>query len=51
VGEVPIVPPLAAVANAMRAATGLRLTRLPLSPPAVLEELERAAREPAGVAG
>ncbi|MGD8281184.1 MAG: xanthine dehydrogenase family protein molybdopterin-binding subunit, partial [Gemmatimonadota bacterium] len=30
VGEVPIVPPLAAVANAMRNATGVRFTDLPL---------------------
>jgi CO/xanthine dehydrogenase Mo-binding subunit len=36
VGEVPIVPPLAAVANAMRDATGVRFTELPLSPPRVL---------------
>jgi CO/xanthine dehydrogenase Mo-binding subunit len=43
VGEVPIVPPLAAVANAMRAATGIRFTELPLSPPRVLEAIERAA--------
>jgi CO/xanthine dehydrogenase Mo-binding subunit len=39
VGEVPIVPPLAAVANAMRSATGVRFTELPLSPPRVLEQL------------
>jgi CO/xanthine dehydrogenase Mo-binding subunit len=39
VGEVPIVPPLAAVANAMRAATGVRFTDLPLSPPRVVEAL------------
>ena len=39
VGEVPIVPPLAAVANAMRAATGVRFTELPLSPPHVLQGL------------
>jgi CO/xanthine dehydrogenase Mo-binding subunit len=32
VGEAPIVPPLAAVANAVRDATGKRLTALPLSP-------------------
>lgn len=41
VGEVPIVPPLAAVANAMRDATGVRFTDLPLSPPRVLEALAR----------
>jgi CO/xanthine dehydrogenase Mo-binding subunit len=39
VGEVPIVPPLAAVANAMCDATGVRFTALPLSPPRVLEAL------------
>jgi CO/xanthine dehydrogenase Mo-binding subunit len=43
VGEVPIVPPLAAVANAMRAATGVRFTRLPMSPPAVLAALDKLA--------
>jgi CO/xanthine dehydrogenase Mo-binding subunit len=36
VGEVPIVPPLAAVANAVYNAVGLRLYRLPMSPPRVL---------------
>jgi CO/xanthine dehydrogenase Mo-binding subunit len=39
VGEVPICPPLAAVANAMRDATGVRFTQLPLSPPRVLSAL------------
>ena len=43
VGEVPIVPALAAVANAMRDATGIRFTALPLSPPRVLEAIEAAA--------
>src|SRR6266481_5923117 len=32
VGEMPIVPPLAAVANAIRSATGLRIRDLPISP-------------------
>jgi CO/xanthine dehydrogenase Mo-binding subunit len=41
VGEVPIVPPLAAVANAMRDATGIRFTDLPLSPSRVLAGLEQ----------
>ena len=35
VGEVPIVPPLAAVANAVSAAIGKRMTSLPLSPPKI----------------
>jgi CO/xanthine dehydrogenase Mo-binding subunit len=38
VGEVPIVPPLAAVANAVADATGHRFTELPLSPRRILEE-------------
>jgi CO/xanthine dehydrogenase Mo-binding subunit len=33
VGEVPIVPPMAAVANAVFDATGLRMRDLPISPP------------------
>ncbi len=48
VGEVPIVPPLATVANAMRDATGIRFTALPLSPPRVLEAIEAAAAVPVG---
>ena len=39
VGEVAIVPPLAAVANAVRDVTGIRFTQLPLSPARVLEAL------------
>ena len=39
VGEVPIVPPLAAVANAIQDATGLRVTALPASPTALLKQL------------
>jgi CO/xanthine dehydrogenase Mo-binding subunit len=35
VGEVPIVPPMAAIANAIRGATGLRMPDLPMSPPKV----------------
>ena len=37
VGEVPIVPPLAAIANAVGEATGQRLTNLPITPGSVLE--------------
>jgi CO/xanthine dehydrogenase Mo-binding subunit len=32
VGEVPIVPPAAAVANAIARATGVRMTRMPMTP-------------------
>ncbi|MFP6727455.1 MAG: molybdopterin cofactor-binding domain-containing protein, partial [Alphaproteobacteria bacterium] len=40
VGEVPIVPPMAAVANAIQDAAGLRLNDLPMSPPKVLAALD-----------
>jgi CO/xanthine dehydrogenase Mo-binding subunit len=43
VGETPIVPPLAAVANAVHAATGVRMQELPISPPRLLEALDRAS--------
>jgi len=39
VGEVPIIPPLAALANAVSHATGVRITRLPMSPGAILDAL------------
>ncbi len=39
VGETPIVPPPAAIANAIFAATGKRLTELPMSPPKVWKAL------------
>ncbi len=39
VGEVPIVPPMAAIANAIHDAMGTRMERLPMSPSAVLEAL------------
>ncbi len=45
VGETSIVPPLAAVANAVSAAAGVRLTELPLSPPRVLEAIDGMAAE------
>jgi CO/xanthine dehydrogenase Mo-binding subunit len=40
VGEVPIVPPIAAVANAIANAVGLRVCDLPISPPRLLEALQ-----------
>ena len=43
VGEVPIVPPLAAVANAIHQAVGLRLDALPMSPPVVRKALDDAS--------
>ena len=39
VGEVPIIPPMAAVANAISDALGVRLKDLPMSPPKVLASL------------
>ena len=45
VGEVPIVPPLAAVANAIADAIGVRMRTLPASPPVVLAALLDAAAE------
>lgn len=39
VGETPIVPPLAAVSNAVSRAAGVRMTSLPMSPPRILKAL------------
>jgi CO/xanthine dehydrogenase Mo-binding subunit len=39
VGEVPIVPPVAAIANAIHDATGVRMTALPMSPNNVLKAM------------
>lgn len=44
VGETSIVPPLAAVANAVSNAIGLRMTHIPISPPRILAALNDAAR-------
>ncbi|MBV8451231.1 MAG: xanthine dehydrogenase family protein molybdopterin-binding subunit, partial [Deltaproteobacteria bacterium] len=41
VGEVSIVPPMAAVANAIYRAVGVRMTELPISPPRLLKVLVR----------
>ena len=38
-GEVPIVPPLATIANAICHAVGIRMRKLPMSPGAILEAL------------
>ncbi len=43
VGETSICPPLAAIANAVSAAAGVRMHNLPMSPPSILEALERQA--------
>jgi CO/xanthine dehydrogenase Mo-binding subunit len=43
VGETPIVPPLAAVANAVARAAGVRMDALPISPPRLLAALESRA--------
>jgi CO/xanthine dehydrogenase Mo-binding subunit len=39
VGEIPIVPPMAAVANAIYRAIGVRMRSLPMSPGSILEAL------------
>ena len=39
VGETPIVPPLATIANAVCRATGTRIAELPLSAPTILERM------------
>jgi CO/xanthine dehydrogenase Mo-binding subunit len=49
VGEVPIVPPMAAVANAVANAIGIRMTDLPMSPDAILEALWKEHGQPAGL--
>ena len=43
VGEVPLVPPMAAVANAIHGALGQRFDSLPMSPPKVLAAMELEA--------
>ncbi|MGI9334446.1 MAG: xanthine dehydrogenase family protein molybdopterin-binding subunit [Gammaproteobacteria bacterium] len=42
VGETPIVPPMAAIANAVEQASGIRFEALPMSPPRVLKALDEA---------
>jgi CO/xanthine dehydrogenase Mo-binding subunit len=43
VGETPIVPPLATIGNAVKAATGLRMTHAPMSPPRIRKAAKTAA--------
>lgn len=43
VGETSICPPLAAIANAVSAAAGVRLRQLPMSPPRILAALDAQA--------
>ena len=43
VGETSIIPPMAAVANAVARATGVRMTSLPMSPPKLLAALGAAS--------
>ena len=45
VGEVPIVPPIAAVGNAIARATGVRMVDLPMSPPRLQRSARRGAAE------
>ena len=45
VGEVPIVPPLAAIANAVSHAIGVRMRDLPMNPGRVLESLWKKEKE------
>jgi xanthine dehydrogenase molybdenum-binding subunit len=40
VGEVPIIPPLAAVSNAINAAVGVRLRQAPMKPTSIVEALK-----------
>ena len=48
VGEVPIVPPMAAIANAINDAVGVRMTVLPMNPGNVLEALWANDKDKAG---
>lgn len=40
VGETSIVPPLAAIANAVSSAVGVRMTHIPMSPPRILKAIK-----------
>ena len=41
VGETPIIPPMAAITNAVKHAIGLRFFELPMSPPKILAAMEK----------
>jgi CO/xanthine dehydrogenase Mo-binding subunit len=40
VAEVPLVPPLAAIANALHDAIGIRFTELPMNPASIVKALD-----------
>ncbi len=46
VGKVPIVPPTAAIANAIRGASGLRMPDLPITPPKLRAAIDAADLPP-----
>ena len=46
VGEVPIIPPIAAIANAIYDAVGVRMREQPMSPPRLLKAMNAAAPAP-----
>ena len=48
VGEIPIVPPMAAIANAINNAIDVRMSHLPMSPGAVLEAIWEKDGSPGG---
>ncbi len=43
IGETPIIPPMAAIANAIENALGIRFSELPMSPPKVLKAIGEMA--------
>ena len=43
IGEVPIIPPIAAISNAIHDAIGIRLREQPMSPPKVLKAIREAS--------
>jgi CO/xanthine dehydrogenase Mo-binding subunit len=48
VGEPPVIPAAAAIANAIAGATGVRITSLPITPERIVEALAAASRPGAG---